>query len=594
MDNKKFNIFALVMLVVMAVFSIYTGINKSNSKDGRDGYSAYELAVKNGEFSGSEYEYLKSLHGENGSNVTLEQVHEAYLKEKQKTDPNFSMTFSEFILQFYPDELLDTDETATAVEISTASALRSTVDICYSFYMNNPIIYVTEATDSNSNKVYKIDTSEQYYNTYSAIGVSAGSGVIYKIDDKGTADTADDVAYIITNYHVLYASNFTNNETDYRVYCNATTGEYFTATYDESQIKTAQTPVYDPFFGSQIGVQTVYYLEKAVVTPAPIQTHFLDSYGVYLYGYQSSEYEVSASFVGGSADNDIAVLKVERNKTANNERLFDGNYKAAQIGDSKDLDEGETVIAVGNPLLVDTSSVNDKGSAETYVNSLKNSYVNALCLTSTSGELSSISEYSKFQSLLDSTKAVDMRLMRVSAAINAGNSGGGLYSANGRLVGIVNGKIVSEEYDNVGFAIPVNVAASLADRIIAECDGENTRISALQATTSSLGFTVKNGNSNYHYDSNSGSWVRERNIVVKESSASLVSLGVETGKIISAISFNDEETKYNLYEHYDLNDILLMATKTGTTKIVLHILEPDTSITPVSINLTDSMFKEII
>ena len=588
MDNKKFNIFALVMIVVMAVFSIYTGISKSKAKDGRDGLSAFERAVELGEFSGSEYEYLKSLHGKDGSDVTIEDVYNAYLRENNLTSTE--LTLSEFILKVYPDNILDVDETASAIELSTASALRSTVDICYSFYMNNPIIYVEETTDDYSNKIYKIDTSDEYFEKYTAIGVSAGSGVIYKIDDNATASEEDDVAYIITNYHVLYASNFTNNETDYRVYYNATTQEYFTATYDDDNVKSGKENIY---WGDHvIGTHTYYYLDKSAVQPAPIQTHFLNSYGVYLYGYQSAEYELSASFVGGSADNDIAILKVERNKSANNERLFNGNYKAVDLGDSKDLDEGETVIAVGNPLLVDTSNVNDKGSAETYVNSLKSSYVDALCLTATSGDVSAISEYTKFQSLLDSTKAVDMRLIRVSSAINAGNSGGGLYDAGGRLVGIVNGKIVSEEYDNVGFAIPVNIAARLADRIIAECDGIKTRISALQATTSSLGFSVENGQSDYHYQG--GSWTRERNIIVKEASASAVLLGIETGKIISAVSFNDDTTKYRLLEFYDLNDILLMASKTETTKIVLHIAEPDTTTTEITINITENMFKEII
>ena len=115
MDNKKFNAFALIMIVVMAVFSIYTALGKSDSKDGRDGMSAYERALELGEFSGSEYEYLKSLHGKNGSNVTLEDVYEAYIEEKNFSKSDF--TFSDFILTFYPDEMLDargmwTDKTA--------------------------------------------------------------------------------------------------------------------------------------------------------------------------------------------------------------------------------------------------------------------------------------------------------------------------------------------------------------------------------------------------------------------------------------------------------------------------------------------------
>ena len=99
MDNKKFNMFALVMIVVMSIFSIYTAIGKSDAKDGLNGMTAYEMAVELGEFSGSEFEYLQSLHGKNGTNVTLEDVYEAYLKEKKLSKDDY--TFSNFILPFH-------------------------------------------------------------------------------------------------------------------------------------------------------------------------------------------------------------------------------------------------------------------------------------------------------------------------------------------------------------------------------------------------------------------------------------------------------------------------------------------------------------
>lgn len=594
MENKKFNIFALCLIVVMAVFSIYMGINNNKAKDGRDGLSAYELAVSNGEFSGTELEYLQSLHGQNGSNITLEDVYKAYLKEKNLTSEQF--TYSQFILNFYPDEILDADETATLVQTSTASALRSTVDICYSFYLDNPIIYVEEGEDKDGNEIYIINESADYYNKYTAIGVSAGSGVIYKIEGSDTPSTSDDVAYIITNYHVLYADNFVSDESKYRVYFNASKNEYFTASYDESKQQSGVQNVYiETPWGQQLaGTQNIHYFEKTDVEKAPIETHFLSSYGVYLYGYQSAEYELSASFVGGSADNDVAVLKVERTKSKNNERLFDGNYKSADLGDSKEIDEGQNVIAVGNPLLANTSNVNDKSGAEVYVNGLKQSYVDALCLTSTEGVVSTTSEYCDFTSLLDSTKAINMRLMRVSAAINSGNSGGGLYDIYGRLVGIVNGKIVSEAYDNVGFAIPINVASRLADKIIGECDGTETQVSALKATVSSLGFAVKNGESNYEYDSNTLTWNRSQNVIIKESSASAATSGLVVDGIISAISFDDEQTKHYISADYDLNDILLFAKKGTTQKIVVYV-STTSNPTPVGVEIaiTDSMWQVI-
>lgn len=581
MDNKKFNIFALVLIVVMAIFSIYTGISTDDGKDGRDGMSAYELAVSSGEFSGTEFEYLQSLHGKDGSNVTLYDVYLAYIKEKNFSSDDY--TYTKFILNFYPDELLDKDETTTAVQSATQSALRSTVDICYSFCLNNPILYVSDAVTSDGTEVYQIITSSSVYNKYASIGVSAGSGVIYEIVGTDTPDTSDDVAYIITNYHVVYASNYISDESKYRVYSNIetdffgniTSEEMFTASFDDSKIKTSGN-------GAQ-------YIEKTDVLEAPIETHFLDSYGIYLYGYQSAEYEISASFVGGSADNDIAVLKVERNKSSNNARLFEENYKAVDLGDSKKLDEGESVIAVGNPLLPNTKNVNDKSGAQVYVNGLKQSYVDALCLTSTEGVVSNISEYCEFDSLLGGD-AINMRLIRVSAAINSGNSGGGLYDIEGKLVGIVNGKIASENYDNVGFAIPINIASRLADKIIGECDGTNTRTNVLKAEITSFGVKVKNGVSKYEYDSNSLSWVRKNNVIVEAVSTAASTAGLAVDDIITAVSFDADTTKYELTQSYDLNDILLLAKKGTTQKVVLYVTKGDATKTTIELSLQDAMY----
>lgn len=588
MENKKFNMFAVVMIVIMAMFTIYTGINGGKAKDGRDGMSAYEMAVENGEFSGSEFEYLQSLHGKDGSNITLEMIYEAYLEEIGKTSSEY--TFTDFILNFYPDEILSSDETATAVKSATQSALRSTVDICYSFCLDEPIIYVSE-TKIDGVDSYQIDTSAEYYNRYASIGVSAGSGVIYKIDDAGTAATEDDVAYIITNYHVVYASNFVSDESKYRVY--VTENEMFTATYSDLDVKTKTKTIGSGIFATTVDIS---YIEKSDVVEAPIETHFLDDYSIYLYGYQSDEYKLTASFVGGSAENDIAVLKVERNKSQNNERLFGENYKAVDLGDSKDLDVGEAIIAVGNPLLADTSNIKDGSGAKVYVEDLKNRYVDALCLTSTDGVVSNVSEYCKFGHQLDAGSYVNMRLIRVSAAINAGNSGGGLYDISGKLVGIVNGKIVSEEYDNVGFAIPVNIAARLADKIIAECDGVETRAYAIRATAESLGITVENGESKTIFDSNvaGGSFVVKNNVLVKTRNLSMAGSGLEIGNVISSVSFNDESVKYKLDNDYDLNDVLLLAKKGETTKIVLHVLQSGSTTKQVIINVTDDMFVEII
>ncbi len=97
---------------------------------------------------------------------------------------------------------------------------------------------------------------------------------------------------------------------------------------------------------------------------------------------------------------------------------------------------GETVIAIGNPLGYLTNTVTD-------------------------GILSSLEREI-------SVEGTDMLLMQISAAVNSGNSGGGLFDINGSLIGIVNAKISGESVEGIGFAIPIdtviNVVTQLAEK----------------------------------------------------------------------------------------------------------------------------------
>lgn len=55
-----------------------------------------------------------------------------------------------------------------------------------------------------------------------------------------------------------------------------------------------------------------------------------------------------------------------------------------------------------------------------------------------------------------SMQGIKMTLMQIDAAVNPGNSGGGLFDMNGRLIGIVNAKYSDEGIEGLGFAIPIS------------------------------------------------------------------------------------------------------------------------------------------
>ena len=123
--------------------------------------------------------------------------------------------------------------------------------------------------------------------------------------------------------------------------------------------------------------------------------------------------EYDATIVGSDSDNDIALLKV--NATG---------LSPATFGDSNSLAVGDYVVAIGNPL-------------------------GELGGTVTDGIISALAR----KVTIEDTQ---MTLLQTNAQVNPGNSGGGLFNANGELVGIVNAKQSATEVEGIAFAIPIN------------------------------------------------------------------------------------------------------------------------------------------
>ncbi len=135
-----------------------------------------------------------------------------------------------------------------------------------------------------------------------------------------------------------------------------------------------------------------------------------------------NEYE--ATVIGGDSAADIAVIKVET----------DEELVSAVFADSDKLKVGEEVIAIGNPL-------------------------GELSGTTTNGIISALARKVNIE-------GVDMNLLQTNAAVNPGNSGGGLFNMSGELVGIVNAKSSGTGIEGLGFAIPSNDAYDRAKAII--------------------------------------------------------------------------------------------------------------------------------
>jgi len=131
-----------------------------------------------------------------------------------------------------------------------------------------------------------------------------------------------------------------------------------------------------------------------------------------------------ATVVGYNISSDLAVVKINAK-----------NLTPIEFDDSDKLKIGQYVITVGNP-----------GGLE-FMDSVTYGVISGLnrVVSSDSG----------------------VKLIQTDAAINPGNSGGALLNTNGKLVGINSAKIVSEEFEGMGFAIPSNTVKEICDNIIA-------------------------------------------------------------------------------------------------------------------------------
>lgn len=131
----------------------------------------------------------------------------------------------------------------------------------------------------------------------------------------------------------------------------------------------------------------------------------------------------AARIVGSDQSNDIAVIKIDAK-----------GLTTAAIGDSSTVDVGDLAVAIGNPL-------------------------GQLGGTATTGIISALDR------TLD-IEGTTLTLLQTDAAINGGNSGGGLFNSKGELIGIVESKASAVGVEGLGFALPINTVSPLINDMI--------------------------------------------------------------------------------------------------------------------------------
>ena len=274
---------------------------------------------------------------------------------------------------------------------------------------------------------------------------------------------------------------------------------------------------------------------------------------LFLYGQEESmQYAIPATYVGGSLQYDLAVLKVEASTV-----LMQSSARAADIANSDEIAVMDTVIAIGN-------SDSDGISA-------------------TLGHVSVDSEYIALLGADDLTE-ISVRVIRSDAAVNHGNSGGGLFNDKGELVGIVNAKTSKSNVDGVGYAIPSNVAKNIAENILYYCDGTE-RESVFRCI---LGITVQSSEFKTEYDKETGKVKKIESVIVSEVS--------ETSTVLDKLKVNDtilsvtvDGVTQNVTRRFHVIDALLNARP--DSKVVFKILRAGAEMS-IELTVTNDMLVE--
>ena len=135
--------------------------------------------------------------------------------------------------------------------------------------------------------------------------------------------------------------------------------------------------------------------------------------------------EYDATVIGGDEKTDVAVIKIKANE----------ELHVAALGNSDEVEIGSKAVAIGNPLASELFGTVTQG------------VISGVNRTITVGQR-------------------EMNLIQTDAAISPGNSGGALINKYGEVIGINSVKLVSDNAEGLGFAIPINEANTIVKDLI--------------------------------------------------------------------------------------------------------------------------------
>lgn len=188
---------------------------------------------------------------------------------------------------------------------------------------------------------------------------------------------------------------------------------------------------YDEPVKSALASGVVFTSDGYIITNAHVVSGAAKMTAVIFDSYDSdSSHEYEAEVIGADSASDLAVIKITR----------DEPFDYAKLGNSDAVRVGQDVCVIGNP-----------------VN-------NSLASTLTKGIVSGLQRGSATGS------AYSCKSIQIDAAVNGGNSGGGLFDMYGNVIGIIDYKIAyavdGSTVENIGFAITINEAKPIIEDLM--------------------------------------------------------------------------------------------------------------------------------
>jgi len=287
---------------------------------------------------------------------------------------------------------------------------------------------------------------------------------------------------------------------------------------EENTLKTSINKIYD----AVVVVQTYDKNNKLISTGTGFVYKKDTKYGYIITNHHVIDDAVSIKIVNTNSEiieakkiqsdefSDIAVLSINKDKV----------LKVAEIGDNSKMNIGDTVFAVGTPMGI--------------------KYMG----TVTKGILSGKDR--KVTVSLSNGKFI-MDVLQTDTAINPGNSGGPLLNINGQVIGVTSLKLVEDEIEGMGFALPIEIVMSTVSHLE---KGEQVVRPLFGAQF--LDASEKNKLSSYNIDINDK--ITNGTVIVKvEKDTPADKAGLQKGDVI--LELNDEKItdtshfRYSLYKY---------------------------------------------